>query len=77
MFLPWHRSVGTVRPVSPKFSEMSKVLVRYESGPLEGYVISIQEQDGGWIYEICHRDYDNPDESWDNWASEEMLEEVK
>ena len=77
MFFPWHRTVCTVRPVSPKFSEMTKVRVRYPNGPQVGYVVASQEKDGRWIYKVSHRDEDNPDRSWDNWAPEEWLEEVK
>ena len=56
---------------------MSKVLVRYPSGPLEGYVVTIKDDDGRWIYEISHPETDKASESWDNWAPEEWLEEVK
>jgi hypothetical protein len=63
--------------VSPKFSEMTKVCVRYESGPLEGYVIEIKDDGGRWIYKVSHPDTDKPGGSWDNWAPEEWLEEVK
>jgi len=63
--------------MTPKFSEMSKVLVRYPSGTLDGYVISIQEKDGRWIYKISHPDTEKPGGSWENWAPEEWLEEVR
>ena len=63
--------------MTPKFNEMSKVLVRYPSGPLEGYVVTIKDDDGRWIYEISHPDTDKPGGSWENWAPEEWLEEVK
>ena len=75
--LPWHQSDGNISPVTPKFSEMTKVLVRYDSGPQEGYVVGIREMEGNQIYNIAHWDQDVPDPSWDNWVPEEWLEAVK
>jgi len=63
--------------VNPKFSELDKVRVRYESGPLEGYVVAIEKQEGRWVYEISHPEEHDSAASWDNWVPEEWLEEVK
>ena len=63
--------------MSPKFDEMAKVLVKYESGPLEGYVIGSELKDGRWIYKISHPDPDEPEDSFDNWMPEEALEQIR
>jgi len=63
--------------VNPKFSELDKVRVSYESGPLEGYVVAIEKQEGRWVYEISHPEEQDSAESWDNWVPEEWLELVK
>jgi hypothetical protein len=56
---------------------MTKVRVRYKSGPLEGYVIEIKDAGGRWFYKVSHPDTEKPGGSWDNLAPEEWLEEVK
>ena len=63
--------------MTPKFGEMAKVRVRYESGTQEGYIVAVKEQDGRCIYKISHQDEDDTDESWDNWVPEEWLERAK
>ena len=58
----------------PKFPELSKVRVNYDSGPDEGYIIGHEYRDGIWVYQISHPDPDHPGESWENWMPEHGIE---
>ncbi len=60
----------------PKFDEMAKVRVNYETEPMEGFVVDRQFKEGRWIYKISHPEPENPADSFDNWMSEENLELV-
>ena len=64
--------------VEPRFSELNKVRVNDTvNEPYEGYVVGSEFKDGRWIYKISISEAAPSDGTWDNWAPEEWLEQIK
>jgi len=60
--------------MKPRFDEMDKVRVRYETEALDGFVMARECRNGEWTYKVSHPDPRKPGEFFDNWVPEEWLE---